>query len=59
MDPRDFCNWFQGVLDFAVNEDGTAAFTKIQAARIQTKLTETAETAAKYDAAGAGPAARC
>ena len=40
MNPRDFCNWFQGVLDMAENEDGSVSFSKIQAAKINPRLKE-------------------
>ena len=40
MNPRDFCNWFQGVLDMAENEDGSVSFSKIQAAKLNTRLKE-------------------
>ena len=40
MDPRDFCNWFQGVMDVCADADGGITFTKVQAQKINEKLTE-------------------
>ena len=38
MTPRDFCNWFEGVLDMATNEKGGAHFNEAQVKKLRVKL---------------------
>lgn len=39
MTARDFCNWFQGVLEMSEQEeDGEVIFSKIQVDKIKTRL---------------------
>ena len=38
MTPRDFCSWFEGVLDMAVDGDGGVGFNPTQTAKIYEKL---------------------
>ena len=49
MDPRDFCNWFQGVVEFADEGDSGVAFSKVQADKIKINLATALKTAADRD----------
>lgn len=38
MNAKDFCNWFEGVLDMAEDADGAATFTPQQVEKIRDRL---------------------
>jgi hypothetical protein len=40
MDPKDFCNWFKGILDFNKAGDGSIFFDTNQVSKIEEKLGE-------------------
>lgn len=38
MDTKDFCNWFQGVLDFSKGKDGAVHLSSDQVTKIEERL---------------------
>ena len=44
MDARQFCSWFQGVLDMGEQSNGTGSFDAEQMKKIREKLGEALET---------------
>lgn len=38
MTPRDFCSWFQGAFEMAIDKDGRVSFNPDQAAKIGKNL---------------------
>jgi len=49
MDPRDFCNWFAGVVEFADEGNSGVAFTRVQADKIKFNLATALKIASERD----------
>jgi lysophospholipase L1-like esterase len=59
MTPRDFCSWFEGVLDMAETSDG-AHFTTDQVVKIRERLADALKEKEKPSGLGGRPpGARC
>jgi len=44
MTPKDFCNWFRGVLDFKQDESGSVTFTMTEVMKIEDRLKKALES---------------
>ena len=63
MDPRQFCSWFQGVLDMGEQSDGGGSFDAEQMKKIREKLAEALNTPPPHSSGSSGyggePVFRC